>query len=60
MVPAGVKAKVELHEREDYVNGEAVQLDPVLHRPVMSITVERETGNDCVVFVPTATAKGNG
>jgi hypothetical protein len=58
MVPAGTRAKVELREREDYVNGDTVQLDPELGRPVMSIVTTRDTGQDCVVLAPAATAKG--
>lgn len=59
MVPAGTKAKVTLREREDYVNGDNVQLDPERRRPVMSIVTERDDGKqDVAVFAPTATAKG--
>ena len=54
---AGVKAKLTLNEREDYVGDELVQLDPERKRPVMSIVTERESGQDCVVFAPTATAR---
>ena len=55
----GVKAKLELHEREDYVGGELVQRDPEQGRPVMSITTIRDTGQDCIVFAPTAQATAN-
>ena len=56
-VKKGVSAKVELREREDYVGNERVQLDPELHRPVMSIVTTRADGsNDTMVFAPTATA----
>jgi len=58
MVRAGARAKVELREREDYVNGEKVQLDPERKRPVMSIVTTRDNGQDCVVFAPSATGKG--
>lgn len=58
MVPLGTNAKVELREREDYVNGDAVQLDPELGRPVMSVVTTRDDGQDVAVFAPTATAKG--
>lgn len=54
MLPLGTKAKVELREREDYVNGEEVQLDPEQGRPVMSIVTTREHGQDTTVFAPTA------
>ena len=56
-VPAGTKAKVELREREDYVNGDMVQLDPELRRPVMSVVTTRDDGTDVAVFAPTATAR---
>ena len=58
MVRAGTHAKVEIREREDYVNGERVQLDPELGRPVMSIVTTRDNGQDCVVLAPSATSKG--
>lgn len=57
-VPLGTKAKVELREREDYVNGDMVRLDPEQQRPVMSIVTTRDNGQDVAVFAPTATAKG--
>jgi len=58
MVPAGTRAKVELRERDDYINGEVVHLDPERQRPVMSIVTTRDNGQDVAVFAPTATAKG--
>lgn len=58
MVLAGTSAKVELREREDYVGGDIARLDPERRRPVMSIVTTRDNGQDCVVFAPTATAKG--
>lgn len=59
MVLAGTAAKVELRERQDYVGKGMVQLDPELRRPVMSIVTTRDSGQDCVVLAPTATAKGD-
>ena len=53
----GVKAKLVLREREDYVGDEMVQLDPERRRPVMSITTVRDNGQDVVVFAPTARVK---
>jgi hypothetical protein len=53
---AGVKAKLTLHEWEDYVGKEMVQLDPERRRPVRSIVTERDDGQDCVVLAPTATS----
>lgn len=54
MIPAGTKAKIEAHDRDDYVNGEHVQTD-VDGRPIMSVTTTRDDGEDCLVFAPTAT-----
>jgi len=53
MVPAGTKAKVVAHDRQDYVGSEIVQLDPQ-GRPIMSIETIRDDGNDVMVFAPTA------
>ena len=58
MLPAGVAAKVTAHEREDYVNGEDVQVDEN-RRPVMSIVTTRDEGQDVVVFAPTAHARSS-
>jgi len=58
MLLVGTKGKVELREREDYVNGDMVALDPERNRPVMSIVTTRDNGQDVAVFAPTATAKG--
>jgi predicted RNA-binding Zn-ribbon protein involved in translation (DUF1610 family) len=55
MVQKGVAARVTAHDREDYVNGELVQVDGN-GRPIMSINVQRDEGNDVVVFAPTARA----
>lgn len=55
MVEEGVRAKVSVNDREDYVNGDNVQVDGN-GRPVMSITVEREDGIDCAVYAPTASS----
>jgi hypothetical protein len=59
LVRAGTRAKLELREREDYVNGEAVRLDPELRRPVMSVITTRDNGQDCVVYAPTATGRSD-
>ena len=56
MVRVGTAAKLVLNEREDYVNGEHVRLDPERRRPVMSISTVRDNGQDAVVFAPTATS----
>lgn len=61
LVREGVKAKVEAREREDYVGADhgCVQLDPELGRPVMSIVVTREEGQDCTVLAPLATGRAD-
>jgi hypothetical protein len=59
MVEEGTKVKVTANEREDYIEGEDVQLSPD-GRPVMNIVTEREDGsNDVMVFAPTANGKGD-
>ena len=58
MVPAGTAAKIELREREDYVNGDKVQLDPEKGRPVMSLTTTTDKGQDVRVYAPAATGLG--
>jgi len=57
MLPFGVKGKVEVHEREDYIGKEMVQRDEN-GRPVMNIVTTRDEGQDCMVFAPTAHAHG--
>ena len=56
MVAAGTVCKIETHEREDYVGSDLVRCDSA-GRPVMSVTVTREDGEDCVVFAPTVRGK---
>ncbi len=53
MVEAGVQAKVEAHERDDYEGGELVQRDGN-GRPIMSVVTTRDEGQDVAVFAPTA------
>ena len=55
MVPAGTRAKVEAREREDYVGRELVRTD-TNGRPVMSVVTTRDTGQDCTVYAPCASA----
>ena len=57
MVPAGIRCKVELRDREDYVNGNLVQTDKN-GRPVMSAVITRDDGMDTAVYAPCATADG--
>lgn len=59
LLPVGTAGKHELREREDYVAGERVQLDPERGRPVMSLVTTRDEGTDAVVFAPTATGSVN-
>jgi hypothetical protein len=56
MVRAGIRAKVEAREREDYVGAELVQVDAA-GRPVMSVVTTRDDGMDVAVFAPCATGK---
>lgn len=56
MVPAGTKAKVVAVEREDYIAGDLVQLDPERGRPVMSVVTTRDEGEDTTTYAPCATA----
>lgn len=53
LLPAGIKAKVVAHEREDYVGQELVQTNTD-GRPVYLIQTTRDEGTDAVVFPPTA------
>lgn len=55
-VPDGTRAKVTAELRQDYINGDTVQLDAD-GRPVMALVTTRDDGQDCTVFAPTATAK---
>ena len=58
MLPSTLKAKMEVREREDYINGDLVQLDPERGRPVMSMITTRDKGTDTRVYAPTATLTG--
>lgn len=55
MIEEGVTVKIEAIEREDYVGREDVQIDG-RGRPVMAVNIEREDGNDRVVYAPCAHA----
>ena len=59
MLEQGTAGKIELHEREDYIGGELVQLDPERGRPVMSMVTVRDDGQDARIYVPTATARSD-
>ncbi len=58
MVLDGLDCKVEANERDDYVNGEVVQLDGA-GRPIMNAIITREEGTDCYVFAPLATVNAS-
>jgi len=53
MVRAGVKSKLEIVERGDYIGKEKVQYDGE-GRPVMSVVTTRDEGTDCTVYSPVA------
>lgn len=55
MVPDGTKCKVELQQREDYLNGDLVQYDSEGKTWTGCITT-RDDGQDATVYAPTATA----
>jgi hypothetical protein len=56
MVPAGTRAEHRAVEREDYINGDLVQVDGN-GRPVMSVVTTRDDGEDCTVFAACATGR---
>lgn len=51
MVPVGTECNITINEREDYVGKEDVQVDG-RGRPVMNLVIEREDGQDCVIYAP--------
>jgi hypothetical protein len=54
MLPAGARARLVAHEREDYVGAERVRLDNN-GRPVMQVVTEHADGRvDATVYAPTA------
>lgn len=53
MVRSGVRCKVEVIERGDWVGTELVQVDGN-GRPVMSVVTTRDDGTDVAVYAPTA------
>ncbi len=56
LVEDGAKVKIIAVDREDWVGKEDVQLDG-RGRPVMAVDIERENGNDRVVYAPCAHGK---
>lgn len=55
MVVKGTKAKIEAMVREDYVGKEEVQYDGD-GKPIMSVVVTRDEGQDTAILAPTARA----
>lgn len=55
MVPAGTRCQATAIEREDYINGDLVQVDGN-GRPVMAVEITRDDGTDRAVYAPCATA----
>jgi len=58
MLPKGTKAKMEVHEREDYIGKGLPQLDGN-GRPLMNLETTRDDGTDLMVFAPAATLHGS-
>ena len=54
-VEEGVRCKVEVNERDDYVGDELVTVNAE-GRPVMNVVTTRDDGNDLAVFAPCARA----
>lgn len=54
MVQQGISAKIETHEREDYIGNDKVQTDS-RGRPIMSMVTTKDNGTDVRVYAPTAT-----
>jgi hypothetical protein len=54
-VEEGVKCKVAVNEREDYVGKEHPQYDGE-GRPIMNVETTRDDGNDIAVLAPCAQA----
>lgn len=59
MLRKGVAGSIRIVERQDYVNGDRVQLLGEDKRPVMSVVTVRDSGQDVVVYAPTASAKAD-
>jgi hypothetical protein len=59
MVRKGVNAKISVVERQDYVANERVQLLGEDKRPIMSVVITRDDGQDVTVFAPAATARSS-
>lgn len=55
MIPVGLKVGIKRLDREDYVSGDDVQVDG-LGRVFGGLHVERDDGQDCVIYAPCARA----
>lgn len=51
-VEEGVRCKVEVNERDDYVGDELVTVNEATGRPVMNVVTTRDDGNDLAVYAP--------
>jgi transposase InsO family protein len=58
MLTVTTKAKMEVHEREDYIGKTNPQLDEA-GRPLMNLETTRDDGTDLRVFAPVATLHGS-
>lgn len=56
-VPDGTDCKIEAVERQDYINGDLVQVDGN-GRPIMSSVTTWSDRQDCTIYAPTATLRG--
>ena len=56
MLEEGVRCELKFNRREDYVNGDDVQM--YAGKPVMNLVITRDDGQDCVVYAPAATVGG--
>lgn len=59
MVAAGVRAKLTVVERGDWVGGDTVTLDDS-GRAVQAVLTERDDGMDCTVYAPLAKGTRSG
>lgn len=59
MVLAGVRAKLTVVERGDWVGGDTVTLDSA-GRAVQAVITTRDDGQDCTVYAPLAKGSGRG
>jgi hypothetical protein len=58
LVEQGMRVKVSVHEREDFLGDEVVTTDEN-GRPIMAVSIIRDDGEDRVVFAPLAVGEHN-